>query len=86
MVVLCSIGEGEAGLYRLDGVLRSVTDDDGDHGAPDDQRRGRGHGEVQGAQSVVMQLAEQQTVVKNSWSGHAPVTVHGDGRRAARRL
>ena len=84
--MVCSIRRERVGFYSLEGVLRIVIHDDGGHGDQGHRGHGRGHGGVQGAQSIIMKLAEQQTVVKNSWSGHAPVIVHGDGRRAARRL
>ena len=82
----CSIGEGEAVLYRLHGVLRGIMDDDGGHGAPGIQRRGRGHGGVQGAQSIVMPVPEQEEVVKHSGRGHSFVIVSAAGRRRARRV
>ena len=86
MVVLCSIGEGEAGLYRLHGVLRELTDDEGGHGAPDDQRRGRGHGGGQAVRASVMRVLAQWAVVKNSGECHASVLVVVDRGRRARRL
>ena len=86
----CSIGEGDAVLYRLHGVLRELTDDDGGHGAPGDQRRGRGHGGVQSVRAIVMRVLAQWEVVKNSWAVRRPlsrltavVVVHGGSRSSA---
>ena len=60
MVALCSIGEGEVPLYRVDGVQRSVTDDDGEHGAPGGPRRGRGQGGGQGVLAIIIIVLAQE--------------------------
>ena len=91
MVVRCSIGEGEAGLYRLHGVLRSVTADDGEHGDKGHRGHGRGHGcDQEGAESV-MSVLEQGTVVKHSCLVTLPSSataaigeLHGGDRSSAR--
>ena len=84
--MVCSKTRGRGGLYRFDGVLRSVTDDDGGQGAPADQRRGRGHGGVQGAQSIVMRVLAQEEVVKHSGVRAASVVTADGHRRPARRV
>ena len=82
--------QGEVALYRLHGVLRSVTDYDGEHGAPGDQRRGRGHGGAQVVRRSVTSVLEQGTVVKHSCGVTRPssspatvVVVHGAYRSSA---
>ena len=76
---VCRKRREEGGLYKLDGVLRSVTDDDGDYGDKGHQGQGRGHGEVQGAQSIVIRVPAQEEVVKHSGVRAASV-VTADGR------
>ena len=89
-VVVCLKRAGVAGLNRLHGVLRELTGDDGGQGALADQRRGRGHGGVQGAQSIVMRVPAQEEVVKHSVvravsivMPTAVVVVHGGSRSRA---
>ena len=90
-MVVCRKRREEGGLYRLDGVLRSVTDDDGDHGDKGHRGHGRGHGGVQGAQSIVMRVPAQEEVVKHSGLVTRPssstatvVELHGGYRSSAR--
>ena len=84
--VVCSNRRERVGFYSLEGVLRIVIHDDGEHGALDDQRCGRGQGGGQGVLAIITIVLAQGSVVKHSRQGHALVIVHGDGRRAARRL